>query len=273
MTDTPREIQLVPGSDASPPAGAGLERLGADLGNVLSSLQNTVDQMRTAAQAEISRMRTEHEAERSRLQEEIAQLQTRCSGQDERLRGLQSQLASVLEDYRGELEMQTQRAEPARAQLDRVRQIIGALDSAGSETDGVPSAHTFASLHGGTRDVPYQAQRRGRVVDSWQNDSATDQAGDNTVQIKPATGTGTGTTTKISIRGISSVSAMMRARKAVESLPSINDVESRYVSDGILYFSVRSEDDSQALAKALTSLPDPNLRLLQVSGDSIELEM
>jgi hypothetical protein len=66
---------------------------------------------------------------------------------------------------------------------------------------------------------------------------------------------------------------MMRARKAVEGLPSIQDIESRYVSDGTLYFSVRSEEDSRALADALTSLSDPKLRLLQVNDNSIDLEM
>lgn len=273
MQDSPQEVKLTPSSDTPTQDAAGFDRIGMDLGNVISSLQNSVEQMRSAAQTEINRLRGEHEEERTRLQGEIEQLRTRCSGQDERIRNLQSQLTSVLEDYRGELEMQTQRAEAARGQLDRLRQLMSALESTGSESEGVPSAHSFAPVQGTIREVPYQAQRRGRVVESWQPESSPNaaHADDHTVQIGPQSEATA--TKKISVRGVSAVSAMMRARKAVESLPGIKDVESRYVSDGTLYFSVRSDEDSETLAKALTSLPDPNLRALQVSDDSIELEM
>lgn len=66
---------------------------------------------------------------------------------------------------------------------------------------------------------------------------------------------------------------MMRARKAVESLPSIDNIESRFVSEGTLFFNVQTGDTEQELADKLASLPDPKLRILQVADGSAELEM
>ncbi|MDP9379392.1 MAG: hypothetical protein M3Q29_04440 [Chloroflexota bacterium] len=276
--DTPREIVVRAGDNQSQPAAnVGFERVGLDLNNVIGSLQSSIEQLRQAAEGEMARLRSEHEAERTRLQAEIEQLRSQCANQDERLRGMQGQLRSVLEDYRGELEMQSRRADSARSQLERVQQIMGSLADAGAGGDqATPFRDTPGVLpvHSEGRDLPYLAQRRGRAVDGWQNPNAAD-TDDKTVQVGAAASAGpaTGSTTQVSIKGVTGVSAMMRARKAVESLPSIQDIESRYVSDGTLYFSVRTQEEPQALASALTSLPDPQLRLLQVGDNSIDLEM
>jgi hypothetical protein len=257
VQDTPREITL--GATAEPERHDDPESdsFGTDLSAVIGSLQNSIEQLRAAARAEIGRMRAEHESERDRLQSEVEGLRARCSGQDERLRSLQSHLVSVLEDYRGELEMQTQRASSAQARMTRVQELLSDLER--DPADPTPPRQA----------VPYQAQRRAVVVDSWQ--SAPSDDNERTMRIEtPSTAPGA---VQVSIKGVESVSAMMRARKAVEGLDSIQNIESRYVSEGTLHFTVRTQEPPQALADALTALDDPDFTLVRVTDRAIELEM
>ncbi len=124
----------------------------------------------------------------------------------------------------------------------------------------------------GQPQIRYPAQRRGRSQEPWQNPStAEDDVGGH--MIRNSTVGAASQTIQISIKGISGITTMMRARKAVEGLASIQDVESRYASHGTLYFSVRSQDTADALARMLTHLPDFDLKLVRVAEHSIELEM
>ncbi|MDQ3328073.1 MAG: hypothetical protein M3506_06085 [Chloroflexota bacterium] len=264
MHETPEEIRIEEIVENSPDAG-GFDRLGLDLTSVITSLQNSVNEMRQAAHAEITRMRAEHETERSRLEGQIEELQERCSAQDGRVQALKGKIDLVLHDYRGDLEMHLQRADAARSKLERVDEMVSSLESALVSGDGlvVPAR----------QPQPGQPlrQRRGHVMDSWTGSDQQDTE-EQTVAISSADESTDGTM-KIAIKGVATVSAMMRARKAVESLPSIASIESRYVAEGTLFFNVQTGDEEQALADALAALPEPNLRVLQVVSGSIELEM
>lgn len=280
MQDTPREIVITPAREPAQQQSAppGIDSLGLDLSNVIGSLQQSIEQMRQAAQAEIARLQAEHERERNQLHAEIEHLRALSSSQGERLQGLQSRMRALIEDYRGDLELQARRAEAARSQLQRVEQVVAQMDEAtspqGLRPSPAPAAEPASAPAVAPQELPAQAQRRVHIVESWQGPAA-EGAEDNTVRMAatPSADPGAAQLTQIAIHGVSSVSAMMRARKAVEGLPGIEDIESRYVSDGTLYFSVRTQEDPQTLARELTSLPDPNLRTVQLSDNAIELEM
>lgn len=264
MQETPKEIRNED-VEASPQTDGGFERLGLDLTSVITNLQNSVNEMRQAAHAEITRMRREHEAERSRLEGQIEELQQRCSSQDERVNGLKVQIHRVLQDYRGDLEMRLQQAGAARNQLERVDEMVASLDGALVSGDGLSIPPRQPQVGQPLR------QRRGHVMDSWPGTTPQDPE-EQTVAISAGKGA-TNRSVKIAIRGVGTVSAMMRARKAVESLPSIDNIESRFVSEGTLFFNVQTGDTEQELADKLASLPDPKLRILQVADGSAELEM
>lgn len=243
-----------------------------DITRLFGSLQTTLEQVRSSAQAEIERLRREHATEKQQLQGQIHALEARCSDQGDRIRSMQDQLTTLLGDYRGELEGQIQRSEAARAQLKRVQETINSLDQGAS-----PSQAGSSDLDGAPRVQPTGislGDLRSRALVSSDTPPSIPSAEDTVRITPPATASGSKAgTTQISISGINSVSAMMRARKAVENLPIIQDVESRYASDGKLYFSVRTAEKPEALAKALTSLQDPPLRSRKVSEGAIELEM
>ncbi|MBA2363688.1 MAG: hypothetical protein H0V86_09180 [Chloroflexia bacterium] len=264
MHETPEEIRIEEIAESSRNDG-GFDPFGLDLTSVITSLQNSVDQMRQAAHAEITRLRAEHDGERSRLEGQIEELQERCSAQDQRVQGLKEKIHRVLQDYRGDLEIHLQRADAARSQLERVDEMASSLEGALVSGDGlnVPARQPQAGQ-------PLR-QRRGHVMDNWSGPAQQD-SGDQTVAISSADASDKATT-KIAIKGVTTVSAMMRARKAVESLSSIENIESRYVSEGTLFFNVQTGDTERVLADALAALPEPRLRVLQVTDGSVELEM
>lgn len=240
-----------------------------DFSGVISSLQSRVHQMRQAAQQEIGRLRAQHEAERQRLTAEIETLKTRCAGQDHQIRQLHEQSRTLLADYSMDLRLQVEKADSARGRLERVQELLAQM-----EKQPAPAPVPVPSDMEPTPQHPF---RIAAVTPSAPQPQQ--QEGENTVAMGPRdeapmpTTPPAGEPTRISISGVSSVSAMMRARKAVEGLPGIQDVESRYVSDGTLHFSVRTEEDAEALARSLTELRDPKFRNRKVSGKTIELEM
>ena len=285
--------------------GGDAEQFGADFTTVITSLQQSVEQFRRGAQQEMARMRARHEEERARLEAEIAELRTRGETRDRRIQQLRGRTQSVLEEYRGDLEGQVERAASARQRLDSLLEL---LDQDGDEDRTSPSVTPPASEgpnpmagaapvgpqdpsapvppvpgNGGRQasgDRPFRiaavtAQRGAEPPEdatvAVPRPDRTRRPGETTTELTPEPPSPG--TTQISISGVSSVSAMMWARKAVESLPSIEDVESRYVSDGTLYFSVRATEDAEAIARSLTNLPDPQLRSRTVTEHAIELEM
>lgn len=220
-----------------------LDRLGQDLTSVMGSLQSSVEQMRAAAQQEVERIRAGHEAERSRLQSEVEQLRARCDKQSDSLKSVRSLVLSLMQDYRDELERHLQQADNSRSQIERLGEAMSLLEV----TNFSEPAQTAASPQ------PSSAVE-GAASTSAQSESSEES-------------------TRIAIAGINSVSAMMRARKAVENMESIQGIESRYAADGTLYLSVRTDASVDDLAEQLTSLPDPQWELVKVEGRSIELQM
>ncbi|MDQ3856608.1 MAG: hypothetical protein M3281_09475 [Chloroflexota bacterium] len=244
-----------------------------DLSGIIDSLQSRVEEMRQRAQQEMSRLRSQHEsdraeweAERTELQADIDRLRTHCNSQDEQMRGLRERTQAILLDYRSELDADVHRADVARQQMENVDGLIRALDEAESAGDGTP---------GSTREFvpspPAVMERRSRVVTFGEDGTQLPPEQEQTVQMPPPSEEPR--TTQISISGVNSVSAMMRARRAIESMQDIRDVESRFAPDGNLYFTVRTEQDAQSIADALTSLGDPQFRARNVSESTIELEM
>jgi len=77
---------------------------------------------------------------------------------------------------------------------------------------------------------------------------------------------------KIKINGISTVSAMLKARKAVEDLPDIIEVQNRQVAGGVAHFTVRTPASPEDIVSKLTSSRNAQLRLVEVKGREIELQ-
>lgn len=260
MTD-----RRTPSDTEQPQAHSAPDLFNLDLSTVIGSLQSSVDEMRQNAQQEVSRLESEHAAERARLEQEIESLRQRCVSQDERMHELQYQIRALMTQYRTDLESQIEKADGARQQMYRVQQLMATLEEPVRADNGAPES--------GRSVIPETLSRAGRRHRTVSAGKDPDPAptGEETVQIDPADLSLH--TAQISISGVTSVSAMMRARKAVESLPGIRDVESRYASEGNLFFSVRTERNTKSLSKALTSLPDPPLKSRKVSDEAIELEM
>ncbi len=207
----------------------------SDLSDFRDKIQSHVEQIWAEAHEEIARVKSSHESEKADLEREINRLKQRVNEQNDKLSALQTQVRSLLEEYRSELEERVSEADSARAQIDRLQQAMGAVEEV-------------------------------RFDEKEEITHPTPEGEPDELESSPGS-------TRISISGISSVSAMMRARKAVQDLPSVNEVESRYVADGTLYLSVRTEAEPDDLARDLTSLPDPQLRLLRTGERSVELEM
>lgn len=217
--------------------GVDIDRLGTDLSTVITSLQSSIDQMRQAAHQEIERLKADHRAEVDRLTKETDQLRNMCEKQNETLRSVHGHFSSLLQDYRTDLETRVHQADIARSQMDRLEEAMGMLESTNFTDE---NAQEVVSAQEGSPDAK---------------------------AYKP------GETTRIAIVGVNSVSAMMRARRALENLESIQEIENRYVAEGTFYLSVRTSESTETLARELTSLSDPPLTLIKADERSVELEM
>lgn len=239
-----------------------LDQLGQDISGVVSSLQSGLDRIRQAAEQEIARVRAEHEAEREQWQGQIRELRERRAADAERFRVLKQETSAVLADYRGELEAQVQRAYAARRQIERLQQLLGTMNEL-TPDDSQPIPTVKLDGNGTAQPLREASSKAAETGDSPADEIT------GPIEIHPSTGH----EIPVSIAGVSSVSRMMKARKLLEGLQDVQDVENRYVADSTLHFTVRTDDTPETLVSKLISLPDSTLKVLEVSGGGVKMEI
>lgn len=238
-----------------------LDQLGQDISGVVSSLQSGLDRIRQSAEQEVARVRAEHEAEREQWQRQINELRDRRTADAERFRALKQEASTVLSDYRAELETQVQRAYAARRQIERLQQLLSSMSElTPDDSQPIPTL----KLEGAKPAQPQDAASS----DAAPSGDSPDQITGPIAVIHPA-----GNEIPVSIAGVSSVSRMMKARKLLEGLQDVQHVENRYVADSTLHFTVRTEDTPESLVTKLTSLPESTLKVLEVSGGGVKMEI
>ncbi|ACZ41741.1 hypothetical protein Tter_0824 [Thermobaculum terrenum ATCC BAA-798] len=235
---------------------AGIEE---EFSRSVNSVKVHIESLKNAALREIEELNKRHEAEKQELRERLQQLSSKNALLEDNLRKLREKIGSLLEDYKKDLESQVQEAYAARRQLDRVQNLMNTLEDISVVSAGEPG-HEHVLRLSAEPDMESQEERVAKVtMNLGQVAESTKEPQDEDVM-------------KIKINGISTVSAMLKARKAVEDLPDIIEVQNRQVAGGVAHFTVRTPASPEDIVSKLTSSRNAQLRLVEVRGREIELQ-
>ncbi len=237
---------------------AGIEE---EFSRSVNSLKSHIESLKNTALREIEELNKRHEAEKQELRERLQQLSAKNALLEDNLRKLREKIGSLLEDYKKDLESQVQEAYAARRQLDRVQNLMNTLEDISVVSAGEPG-HEHVLRLSTEPDMESQEERVSKVtMHLGQAAESSQEPQDEDEDVM-----------KIKINGISTVSAMLKARKAVEDLPDIIEVQNRQVAGGVAHFTVRTPASPEDIVSKLTSSRNAQLKLVEVRGREIELQ-